>query len=669
MKATAIAQSLAATTGVLSRWLARPTLANDLPAAEGRRRTWRYRRLVICLCLFLAAFGVRLLYWQDNDTEIASGKTQMVVLGKSYRREAARMLEDRALLFPKNAPQNGDSQIILHPPGYSILLAAFARSFGESAYAVQWLQVLGDSLATVLVFLIAVELLPAALAAVAGLLVAISPHLAYYSLWLTPESLAVLPILLAVYLILRASRQPRRRLVKIIAAGALVGLSCWLRANGLLLAPFLALIFFWSFEPGRRLRMAAVFMAAAVLVIAPITIRNWLVYKRFVPLSLGSGITLIEGIADYDQENRFAMPMYDSDVLKTDALWHGRPDYETNLWSPDGIDRDQSRFARGLEIIRANPVWFSGVMLRRAGFMLSYNNSRPYRWPLATAVAPLIAADPPASPHSNVADRREPALSWSAAELLQNSTVPSPNTNAGLDVQSATLRVEGDASSYGDQLATSPIAVEPYRDYLLRLTCRVERGQAAAKVTDAGMRIALASLILEQDQTASEAPKAGIETGRIEIPFASGNRQSVRIIFSNNDREDSRPLLKLSRLELIEVAPTAQRWTRAVRPSVRGVQKNLFVTTRMPVLVIAGLLLLALARRGRALALLLAVPLYYIVIQSALHTEYRYILAIHYFVFVLAATTIYCFGLLVRAGGQAAINRLAGRRRVEKQIP
>lgn len=51
------------------------------------------------------------------------------------------------------------------------------------------------------------------------------------------------------------------------------------------------------------------------------------------------------------------------------------------LFPPDGIERDQKRFALGLEVIRSHPAWFLGVMLRRDEFMLSYNDSRPHDWP------------------------------------------------------------------------------------------------------------------------------------------------------------------------------------------------------------------------------------------------------------------------------------------------
>ncbi|HEV7843703.1 MAG TPA: hypothetical protein VGO69_08385, partial [Pyrinomonadaceae bacterium] len=41
-----------------------------------------------------------------------------------------------------------------------------------------------------------------------------------------------------------------------------------------------------------------------------------------------------------------------------------------------------------------------------------------------------------------------------------------------------------------------------------------------------------------------------------------------------------------------------------------------------------------------AIILLLTVPAYFMCIQSALHTEYRYVLAIHYFLFIPVAVAL-----------------------------
>src|SRR5436309_7037201 len=214
----------------LREWLSRHVLSMP-PAGLAKPRSRAI--LVGCLLIFFIAVGVRLLHWQDSHVWMVSGKTALGGVYKHYHREAERMLEERSLLYPREPPAEGDARLLLHPPGYAILLAAILK-FSDNPQPALWsIQIIGTALAAVLVFLIAAELLPLMAAFISGLLVALSPHLAYYSLFLLPDSLSVLPILLAVYLIIRATRRPR--LATMIWAGAMIGLTCWLRANALAL--------------------------------------------------------------------------------------------------------------------------------------------------------------------------------------------------------------------------------------------------------------------------------------------------------------------------------------------------------------------------------------------------------------------------------------------------
>ena len=54
--------------------------------------------------------------------------------------------------------------------------------------------------------------------------------------------------------------------------------------------------------------------------------------------------------------------------------------------------------------------------------------------------------------------------------------------------------------------------------------------------------------------------------------------------------------------------------------------------------ILLGIIALAAASRRRAM-LISMVPLYYLIFQSAMHTEFRYTLAMHYFLFIFAAVT------------------------------
>jgi 4-amino-4-deoxy-L-arabinose transferase-like glycosyltransferase len=312
----------------------------------------------------LLAAGVRLLVWFNTAAEIdlpMSGLTQ------GYESEARRLLAGDLQTFVRGENPPSDANVLAHPPGYSMFMAAVFGA-GGSPRALRIMQVLICSLGAVLVLLIAAEFLSWGAAWLAGVLVALSPQLAYNSLLLLPDSMSVLPILGALLLLLRRGRGGDW--FALVGCGALLGLSLWLRANTLLLPVFLAAAAgaVWL-PPARRWRALAI-VGAALLVMAPLTIRNAVVFGKFIPVSLASGVTLIEGIGDYDQEGRFGLPRTDMRVIEMEAREYNRPDYNNSLFNPDGIDRERARMARGLAVIRAHPIWFTGVLVRRASMML-----------------------------------------------------------------------------------------------------------------------------------------------------------------------------------------------------------------------------------------------------------------------------------------------------------
>ncbi len=674
----------------LSQYLALPgSQISETTSNTGKNRS---RRMIVCGCIFLVALGVRVLHKQDRSIEIERKESLLTNLSKLYEPEARRMTENKALFFPDQLPEQGDARILVHPPGYSILSAALLKELGIGQNTMIFLQMICDAASAVLLFLITAEFLPLIVAFIGGILVALSPHLSYYSLRVLPDSLAVFPILFAVYLISKAIKRPE--LFKIIAGGALIGLSCWLRSNALLMAPLLALAIFLLFERGKRLRYSAALVIAMIVVISPITIRNWVLYHRFIPLSLGSGVTLVEGIADYDTQNRFGLPATDIETARKDAEWHNRPDYRGNLWSPEGIERDRYRFSRGLTVIRSNPGWFLKVMLSRAAFMLNYNNAGPAAWPFNTSQVPLVSATPAFGHSLALVNQIAPLRSISPRELIADGAALSPQTRVSLVDEGRTLQIAGDNSQFADQFESPPFALTAHTDYVLRFPVSLEQGSMAVKVTSEDRRITLASeLVLRPDKDAKKRAKQSSEEvtseevtseevaseedaseeganeegasdsdveqpiKTIEMAFTSDDKTGARLVIASDLSQVSPPVVEAGQVELFALGETPHRWTRYPRALIYGLQKNLFKTRVMLPLVITGIALLAFARQWRALVLLLIVPFYYLLFQSILHTEYRYILAIHYFLFAFAGVALYSMAMIIRQGSVWVISR------------
>jgi hypothetical protein len=582
-------------------------------------KTDHRKTIITCAIIFFVALSARLLSWQDNRFEARKVQSEVT---ESYK-HTGRLLQQGGIrsLFAADSPLS-DPNHLEHPPGYSMLIAVVFSLFGESDSALQIIQILADAAAAVVIFFIALALLNRTVATIAGLLVALAPQFTYNSVLLLPDSLTVLPILLAVFFLVQAYRRPR--LINFIAAGALVGLSCWLRANALLLAPFMVIVIPFLFERGRRLRYSLALIGGAVLIIAPLTIRNFIAYDHFIPVSLGAGQTLLEGIADYDADETLGIPNTDMGIMKWESEVYQRPDYYGTLFNPDGVKRERQRLARGFAVIRSHPFWFLGVMARRGAGMLRLERVR------------LISADPPVTHSLAVSDALSPVWTGTPSDLLTGGKIVSTQAEVSISLENQMLQIKGDRSKYDNQFISAPFKVEEHTDYVLKFPIKIEQGRMIVSIASANSNHPYASTIIEpQDWKSPDEQSWSL----IEIPFVSAGSDQIQIVFANGGAKDVQSLLQVATSRLYALGPASFGWTRIPRALVRLIQK-LFLTVVVLPLIIIGLLALLITGKRNALALLLIVPAYYLCIQSVLHTEYRYVLVIHYLLFILVAVPI-----------------------------
>lgn len=601
-------------------------------AREAFYPTKASRRMVVLMCAttFLLSCGVRLLTLQDSVLE--AGRVQTAVTG-DYKHVARLMLEGGAAAFFSPASPLANPDTLGHPPGYSIFIATAFSLWGESDRALQLIQIACDAACAVLLLLIAARLLPLTVAFMAALFASLAPQFAWNSVIVLPDTLAVWPLLLAVYVIVRAVEMEaaRRRLASMLAAGALIGLSCWLRANAMLLAPFLAVVVVpLVFGRGKRLAAAAALVGGMLVVVAPLTVRNAMAFNHFIPLSLGAGQTLLEGIADYDHAGRFGIPATDLGIMRQEAETYGRPRYAETLFGADGVWRERMRLRRGLEVVRAHPVWFAGVMGRRAASMLKLERAR------------LVASEPQVT--HPFADSEAMPHVWSSSpdSLRDAGSLLSNGAQISLAPDGQTLRLTGDDARYGRQFASAPFVLKKNTDYLLMLPVKVEHGRISITVESDDAGASLASTIVDavEGKTPEEQPLMVVP-----VPFVSVGAERARVVLGNV--ASARPSVRLGEMRLSELGAASGIWTRYPRTIIRSVQR-LFLTAVVLPFVVVGFVLLVRARRRRALVLLLAVPAYFLCVQSILHTEYRYVLAVHYFLFTLAAAALYWIGKTLR---------------------
>ena len=578
------------------------------------------KKIVIAgFAIFLVASGVRLLLWQDSRFDAPRVQSGVV---HDYRQVAQIMREDGPRSFFVRSARLSDPNLLGHPPGYPALLAILFSVFGDSNKTIQFFNLAIDALAAVVIFLLAIELVPFKSGVIAGFLAALAPQFAWNSVLLLPDTLAVFPILIAIYCLVRAYKKPR--VVWVLLAGICIGVSCWLRANSLLMAPFLLVMFPVVFRPGRRLVMAAALLGGWLIILAPLTIRNWIVYDHFIPVSLGAGQTMLEGIADYDPGRRFGIPDTDMAIMKMEAEEFNRPEYYTTLFAPDGILRERMRLARGFRVVRENPIWFAGVMVRRAGSMLRLERAR------------LVSSAPPFKHDFNV-DNISPIWTGRAAELLSQAELKHQEAQFSIAPDGETLRIDTNKNKSDVQLVTTRINVKPKQDYLFTFPVLLERGRMAVAVVNAQTNRSIGDTIIDFLEVKEGQPQP---RQVVSLPFASTDGEPVKLSFENGSATTRGSVINIGAVQLFELGPATYLWTKYPRVVIRSVQK-LFITAVMLPLTLLGLVLLVRRRAWPILALLFCVPFYYFCFQSMLHTEYRYVLAIHYFLFVLTAVAVH----------------------------
>jgi|GEM_PF-194029 len=350
---------------LFSRWL----------SISGKQRAPIRAKLILIALLICIASLVKYYYYRDMAPNIYSRNQPFFGTALSYDFWARSILSSLGHFYPSDHDPQDTSQVV-YPPGYPYFVAAVYKLSRPNFFSLAIAQSVIDVVSFVIVFLIASELFGVAAAFIAATMLAVAPQVTHHSNWILPDTVGVFPILLAAYLAALAYRKENSWLW--FAAGALIGLSCWIRPNPMLLSSSWAILLLLLVkEKKRAIRYGLAVIAGACLIISPITIRNCLLYKTFVPISIGAGLNLWEGIGEFGGE-RFGAVYGDHLVGPQEAQEYNRPDYAYNWSRPDGIERDRARVRKSLKIIINNPRWYAEVMHARMLEMLDYDKYSAY---------------------------------------------------------------------------------------------------------------------------------------------------------------------------------------------------------------------------------------------------------------------------------------------------
>ncbi len=176
-------------------------------------------------------------------------------------------------------------------PLYAYVLALMALITGFELTRLLFLQSLLGSAGPVLLYVLARRLCDRTVALVAAIAMALYGMLILYDNQFLMEWLLGLLGLWALLALARVGPDTRRG--PVILAGAVLGIMALGRASLLLFAPG-ALVWLW-FASRHRSRLLIAYLAGLALVIAPVTLRNWVVGGDTVLISSNGGLNLYIG--------------------------------------------------------------------------------------------------------------------------------------------------------------------------------------------------------------------------------------------------------------------------------------------------------------------------------------------------------------------------------------
>ncbi|HYR76923.1 MAG TPA: glycosyltransferase family 39 protein [Pyrinomonadaceae bacterium] len=331
------------------------------------------RRVLALLFIFALALSVRGLTANFLRAHLTDPGWFPFGIYSAFDRQAQDALDGRASFFRIDDPSRTDKAV--YPPGYPLWLAFIYELSGHRSPAVvQKVQWILDSFAVLLIVGIGATAFGWRIGLWAGGIAALWPLLASYGAVPLADAPTSWVVLGATWMLLLAVKRQSFRWA--LGAGTLVGVSCWLRANAMLLVFFwaLALLLLVRASWRRRALLSAGVVLAAMIVIAPVLVRNLFAFRAFVPTGLGAGTNLLEGIGETQRgASEFGAAANDIELIEQErAELKVPPDAPFDLYYPDGIRRDRERTRKALAIIIRHPFWYAGSVAGRMVGVMKY---------------------------------------------------------------------------------------------------------------------------------------------------------------------------------------------------------------------------------------------------------------------------------------------------------
>src|SRR5437868_2310018 len=321
--------------------------------------------------LLLITISVRVATFNFMRAQVNDPSRFQVGSYAKFDRQARDILDGRQKLFWIDDPTRTD--LAKYPPAFAALVALIYKLSSErSAYAVQIVLWCADLiLSLLLVAGIAASAFGARAAIASVFFLGLSPPFAMYAAYPSADMPATWFVLGGNWLLLLAAQ--RKNVWLALAAGVVLGIACWLRVNPLYLcvAWAIALLVLVQTSWAHKLKMSAAVLLGTVITIAPIIIRNYLVFPDFTPTGGTIGVNLWEGLGETEPGRSNGFIFGDEKMVERERVkMNLPPDVPVDAQWPDGIRRDRERTREALAFIRQHKIWYLRVMAGRMWGML-----------------------------------------------------------------------------------------------------------------------------------------------------------------------------------------------------------------------------------------------------------------------------------------------------------
>ncbi|MCP4582932.1 MAG: tetratricopeptide repeat protein [candidate division Zixibacteria bacterium] len=245
----------------------------------------RNRLLPFILIIFSAALIIRLIYVHQLS---AMPTFDLPIMDEGYHLELAQQI---------NSAEGLPDEPFFRAPLYPYFLALITNIADGSMATARVIQVVLGSLLPVLVFAVGLRFFSRRIALIGAGLAVFYPTFIYYDASLLITFLITILTALLVYQLYRTQEKPE--LDNFIIAGLILGVAGLARPNILLMGPALVIWLWIMIVPklGRKKAIAyyAAMATACILMISPVTIRNYVVANDFTFISWQGGFNFYLG--------------------------------------------------------------------------------------------------------------------------------------------------------------------------------------------------------------------------------------------------------------------------------------------------------------------------------------------------------------------------------------